>query len=271
MLTRTDIGRIQEQLHFFGANPREASIYIQCLKLGASSVQEIARTMKMNRVTVHSSVEQMIEKGLLFETRKGKRRLIVAEEPMGLLRLLVKKEQEITRVRGSMEHILKLLTSLQATDQSMPTVKLYEGVDGFKKMLEETLSARGEILVFSYVPLFSELVGVKHLDDYFRRRSARGIHTRLLFPPCDYAEKVALHSREYKIQVRTLPPQYVWQSGIFSWNDSLALMSYTERHLTCTIIENREIAYFFRMVMFEMCWKQGHRLETKSNGKDVII
>jgi hypothetical protein len=180
-------------------------------------------------------------------------------------------QKKITRVRGSMEHILKLLTSLQATDQSMPTVKLYEGVDGFKKMLEETLSARGEILVFSYVPLFSELVGVKHLDDYFRRRSARGIHTRLLFPPCDYAEKVALHSREYKIQVRTLPPQYVWQSGIFSWNDSLALMSYTERHLTCTIIENREIAYFFRMVMFEMCWKQGHRLETKSNGKDVII
>jgi sugar-specific transcriptional regulator TrmB len=262
MLTRTDVGRIHEQLQFFGANPREASIYMQCLQLGSTSVQELARTMKMNRVTVHSAVGQMIEKGLLFETRKGKRRLIVAEEPVSLLRLLAKKEQEIVRVRGGMEHIMKLLVSLHSTDQSIPTVKLYEGVEGFKKMLDETLSARGEILVFSFVPLFSELVGVKYLEDYFKRRAEREIHTRLLFPPCAFADKIASCAKEYRVQVRTLPPQYVWQSGIFSWNDCLALMSYTERRLTCTIIENREIAYFFRLVMFELCWKEAKTLKS---------
>jgi sugar-specific transcriptional regulator TrmB len=205
-------------------------------------------------------VEQMIEKGLLFETRKGKRRLIVAEEPMSLLKLLAKKEQELVRVRGSMEHILKLLIGLQSTDQSAPTLKLYEGAEGFKKMLEETLSARGELLVFSYVPLFSELVGVKYLEEYFQRRADRNIHTRLLFPPCTFADKVALRSKQYRIQVRTLPKQYVWQSGIFSWNDCIALMSYTERHLTCTIIENRDIAHFFRLVLFELCWNQAKTL-----------
>lgn len=257
MLTRTDIGRIQEQLHFFGANSRESSIYMKCLQLGACSVQELSRTMKMNRVTVHSAVEQMLEKGLLFESRKGKRRLIVAEEPVSLLRLLSKKEQEITRARGNMEHILRLLVSLQATDQSVPTVKLYEGADGFKKMLEETLSARGELLVFSYVPLFAELVGTKYLEDYFKRRAKREIQTRLLFPPCAFADTVAARSKEYRIQVRTLPKQYVWHSGIFSWNDCLALMSYTERRLTCSIIENKDIAHFFHTVIFDLCWAQG--------------
>lgn len=261
MLTRTDTGRIHEQLRFFGANARESGIYMRCLQLGPCSVQELARTMRMNRVTVHSAVGQMLEKGLLFESRKGKRRLIVAEEPVSLLRLLAQKEHEITRVRGSMERIMQLLTSLQSTDQSVPTVKLYEGADGFKKMLEETLSARGEILVFSYVPLFSQLVGVKYLEEYFQRRAQRDIHTRLLFPPCDFASKVAAKSREYRIQVRTLPQQYVWQSGIFSWNDCLALMSYTERQLTCTIIENRDLAHFFRLVMFELCWKQAKIVE----------
>lgn len=260
MLTRTDIGRIQEQLRFFGANPRETGIYMKALQLGPSTVQQLARAMKTNRVTVHSAVGEMLEKGLVFETRKGKRRLIVAEEPVSLLRLLAQREEEIKRVRGGMEHIMRLLTSLQSTDQSVPTVKLYEGTEGFKKMLEETLSARGEILVFSYVSLFSELVGVKYLEDYFSRRAKREIHTRLIFPPCDFADKVAARSREYRLQVRTLPEQYVWQAGIFSWNDSLALMSYTERQLTCTIIENRDLAYFFRLVMFELCWNQAKRL-----------
>ncbi len=264
MLTRTDTGRIQEHLQFFGANARESRIYMQCLQLGPVSVQELSRTMKMNRVTVHSAVEQLIEKGLLFESRKGKRRLIVAEEPMSLLRLLAKKEQELSRVRGGMEHMLKLLISLQSTDQSTPSVKLYEGADGFKKMLEETLSARGELLVFSYVPLFSELVGEKYLLDYFQKRADRGIHTRFLFPPCAFADKVAARAKEYRVQVRTLPKKYVWQSGIFSWNDCLALMSYTERHLTCTIIENRDIAHFYRTIMFELCWGQAAKAQYTS-------
>ena len=254
MLTRTDTERIHEQLHFFGANARESAIYMQCLQLGATTVQKLAHTMKMNRVTVHSAVEQMIEKGLLFESRKGKRRLIVAEEPVSLLRLLVQKEQEIVRVRGGMEHILQLLTSLQSADHSVSTIKHYEGVEGFKKMLEETLSSRGEILIFSYVPIFSELVGLKYLDEYFHRRADRDIHARMLSPPCVYADQLAANSGEYRLQVRTLPKQYTWQSGIFSWNDCLALMSYTERNLTCTIIENRDIAYFFRLVLFELCW-----------------
>lgn len=262
MLTRTDIGRIHEQLRFFGANARESGIYMKCLQLGPSTVQQLASAMRMNRVTVHSAVGEMLEKGLLFETRKGKRRLLVAEEPVSLLRLLAHKEEEVSRVRGSMEHIMRLLTSLQSTDQSVPTVKLYEGAEGFKKMLEETLSARGEILVFSYVPLFSELVGVQYLEDYFRRRASREIHTRLLFPPCDFACKVAARSREYRIQVRTLSPQYSWQAGVFSWNDCLALMSYTERQLTCTIIENRDLAHFFRLVMFELCWSQATPVKT---------
>ena len=263
MLTRTDVGRIEEQLRFFGANPREASIYMQCLQLGPSPVQEIARKMKMNRVTVHSAVEQMLEKGLLFETRRGKRRLIVAEEPVSLLRLLSKKEQEIVRVRGSMEHVLKLLATLQTTDQSVPTVKLYEGKEGFKRMLEETLSARGEVLVFSYVPLFSELLGTKYLEEYFRRRAALGIQTRLIFPPCAFADRMAAKSKEFRIQVRTIPEQYVWQSGIFSWNDSIALMSYTEQRLTCTIIENKDVADFFRLVIFELIWKGAELVREK--------
>jgi len=47
-----------------------------------------------------------------------------------------------------------------------------------------------------------------------------------------------------------------WQSGIFSWNDSIAIMSYTKQKITCTIIENRDIAHFYRTIIFELCWRE---------------
>jgi len=247
--------RIIEQLGVLGCNTREAQIYLQCLRMGPATVQEIAVSLKRNRVTIHSAVHQLIEKELLFETRRGKRRLIVAEEPVGLLRLLQKKENELSLARENLEHLTPLLASIQAMSQGVPTVRLYEGVEGFKRMLEETLTARGELLVFSYVDLFSKAVGPDYLEQYFVRRAKRGVHSRLLFPSCPFVDRVLPKSKEYLTQIRALPPTIVWKSGIFAWNNCLALLSFTEQKLTCTIIENPDIAHFFRTVIFEMCWR----------------
>ncbi|MDO8648723.1 MAG: helix-turn-helix domain-containing protein [Candidatus Peregrinibacteria bacterium] len=250
-----DLPRIVADLTRLGCNERESKIYVQCLQLGSASVQQIASKLGQNRLTVHSAVGQMIKKGFLFETRKGKKRLIVAEEPVTLLRLVHEREQDVANLRGNVEHLVSVLSSLQSTDRSIPTVKLFEGVEGFKRMLEETLSARGEILVFSNVDLFSRLVGEEHLEKYFRRRARKGIHTRLIFPPCSFADRVAKRSKEFKIQVRLLKTAAQWKTGIFSWNDCIAIMSYTEQKLTCTIIENRDIASFFRNINFDVIWK----------------
>jgi sugar-specific transcriptional regulator TrmB len=255
MLNKTDENRIVAQLKLFGCNAREAEIYIQYLQTGAASIQQIAHKLKQNRVTVHNAVEQLIEKGLLFESRKGKRRLIVAEEPSVLYRLLQKRENELSLMKTNLDYVTKMLGTLQNEHSSVPTVRVFEGRDGFKKMLEETLTAKDEVLVFVYVELFMKLLSPEYLEQYYRRRSQKGIHTRLIFPTCPFAERVNKKAKEYKMMIRLLPPEMKWVSGIFCWNNCIALMSYTEQRLTCTIIENEDITNFYRNIIFELIWK----------------
>lgn len=255
MLNSADLFRIITLLKQFDCNEGEAKIYVESLKMGPSSVQEIAKKIKKNRVTVHSAIEKLIEKNLLYETRKGKKRLIVAEEPDILYRLLQKRENEMDLMKSNLDYVTNLLQSVQASDHSVPTVKLYEGVDGFKKMLEETLESKGEVLVFTYVDLFSKLLDPDYLENYFVRRAKKGIHTRLIFPPCPFAERVNKKAKEYKIEVRLLPPDFKWKSGIFSWNDSISIKSFTEGKLTCTIVENKDIAHFYQNIIFNLCWE----------------
>ena len=213
--------------------------------------------MKQNRVTVHSAIEQLIDKGFLYETRKGKRRLIVAESPSALHQLLQKKENDLDLLRSNMDYAAELLSCIQQHDRSMPTVKFYEGVDGFKRMLEDSLTTKkGKVYVFTYVDLFSKLLDPDYLENYFKRRAKKGIHTQLIFPPCPFANRVDAKSELYKIQVRLLPEEHEWKSGFFSWDDTVAIMSYTEGKLTCTFIDNADIAHFFQHVMFCLCWKQ---------------
>ncbi|MDP3975610.1 MAG: helix-turn-helix domain-containing protein [bacterium] len=256
MLKNADQQRLAAQLNQFGCNPREAQVYLQCSQLGPSSVQELARRMKMNRVTVHSAVEQMIEKGFLYETRKGKRRLIVAEEPDVLYRLLQRRKNELSMMEMNLDQVVKLLNSVHVSDRGVPTVRFYEGVEGFKKMLEETLSARGEVLVCTYVQAFQAILEPEYLEHYYVRRAKKGIHTRLIFPPCPFVERIRKKIKQWNMTIRLLPPQLKWSSGFFLWNDTLALMSYTEGKLTTTIIENKDITDFVGKVMFELIWQQ---------------
>ncbi len=254
MLTPTDKLRIIAQLNKFECTEREAKIYLHCLTAGPSPVQKVARDLKQNRVTVHSAIEQMIKKGLLAESRRGKKRLIIAEDPEALFRIVQRRKNELRVLESNLDYVVKLLHSVQPVDASTPSVKFYEGVDGFKKMLEETLTARDGVRVFTYVKLFSELIGADYLEDYFQRRSDKGIHTKLIFPPCAFAERVNKKAEQYKIQIRLLPGDFEWKSGFFSWNDCVSLKSFTQNRITCTIIENKDIAYFIRNVIFELVW-----------------
>jgi sugar-specific transcriptional regulator TrmB len=256
MLTKTDVNRITEQFRYFGCNPRETKIYLQCLHLGPSSVLDIERSTRGNRVTVHNYVDQLLEKGLLYETRKGKRRLIVAEEPSVLSQLIQKKENEMTLARKNMEYVTKLLTTVHTPDHSIPTVRFYEGVEGFKRMLEESLTADRELLIFQYVETFAKLIGYEYLDHYLQRRAKKGIHTRLVMPGGTWTNHLIKTAKEYKNDVRVLTAAAPWKSGFFLWRDVVSLLSFTEGKLTCTIIENKDIADFFRTIIFELAWKE---------------
>lgn len=253
-----DKQHIIAQLKRFSCSESEAGLYMYCLSIGPETIQKIAKGIGRNRTTVYSEVEQLLKKGLFYETRKEKKRFVGAENPNVLYSLLQQRENELATLKNNIGYAVELLSAIKPTDAGVPTVKLYEGVDGFKKMLEETLSAKGEVLVFTYVKLFSELLDPDYLEGYFKRRSAKGIHTRLIFPPCDFANRVNAKALEYKIQVRLMPEDMEWKAGVFSWNDSIAIQSFTEGKFTCTVIENKDIAHFYRKILFELSWKQAH-------------
>lgn len=258
-----DKQHIFAQLKRFNCSQNEAELYVYSLSIGPETIQKIAKGIGRNRTTVYSEIEQLLKKGLFYETRKQKKRYVAAENPNVLYSLLQQRENELATLKNNIGYAVELLNTIKPNNAGVPTVKFYEGVDGFKKMLEETLTAKGEVLVFTYVKLFSELLDPEYLERYFKRRSAKGIRTRLIFPPCDFANRVHAKASEYKIQVRLMPEDMEWKAGIFSWNDSIAIQSFTEGKFTCTIIENKDIAHFYQKILFELSWKQAQIFESK--------
>ena len=256
-LSSADIKRIYSLLQKLGCKEREVDIYLQSLQLGPSSVQELARSLKQNRVTVHSAAQQMIEKGFLFETRKGKRRLLVAETPGALRQFLRKKDQELDVLKESVDYVSGILIKMNRHDRSTVTTKVYEGAEGVKRMLEESLqTVTKKMYVFSYAQRIAEIVDPAYLERYFGRRAKRGITSQLILAPGTFSKRMKQKEKQYKAEIRFLAPNVHWRSGIFSWDNTVAIMSYTNGKITCTVIDSEDIAVFFQKIMFDLCWQQ---------------
>jgi sugar-specific transcriptional regulator TrmB len=248
--------RVHAFLGQFDCSKDDTELYITALKLGPSTIQELAKSIGKHRVTIYSATEKLIQKGLMYETKRGKKRLIVGESPEKLSELIAQRQQELDLLKVHFDHTLKILAPLESHKENRPSVRFYEGKEGVRKMLEETLAARGEVLVFSYVEHLAEIVDADYLEKYFVRRAKKNIKTRLIFPDCPFSRRVQKKSKEYNIHIRQLPQHYEWKSGIFAWNQQIALLSYVDKKPTCTIIENADIHYFYRHIIFELCWRQ---------------
>lgn len=254
MLNSTEYIRLMSFLKRFDCNNREAAAYIECLQMGTGSVQEIARRLNSNRVTIHTTIEQLIKKGLLFETRKGKKRLIAAESPEVLYRILQRKSNEIKLIEKDLDSVAKMLYSIQSHDQNSSSVRLYEGESDFKKVLEETLQSNNNLCIITTDELFGAGIRMSYLQDYYKRLAENEIHSKIIASP-KFTKAFAEHQAKYFLQIRSFTPLDQFNVGCYMWNDRVALISFKEDRLSATIIQNQEMSFFFRNFIFENLWK----------------
>ncbi len=254
MINATEYIRLMAFLKRFDCNNREAAAYIECLRLGPASVQEIAKHLNSNRVTIHSTIEQLIKKGLLFETRKGKKRFIVAETPDVLYRILQRRSNELKLIETDLGNMAKLLYSLQSQRETAWNVRLYEGPEGFKKILEETLMSKNELCVFSSEEFFPEFITASYLRNYYNRLIENNVPSRII-SSARYTEVFRGDHPQSQFQIRSFvfPPDC--KSAFYVWNDTIALKSFKDERIVCAVIQNKDLAFFFRQVIFENMWR----------------
>ena len=135
MLKKSTKKELLDSLRLFNCTDLEAEIYLESYQSGPASVQELARKLECNRVTVHSAIEQLINQGFLFETKKGKKRLIVAESPTNFERLVEARKKELFDLEQGFQRLNDVLSAVMPPDGHLPAIEFYEDSSGFKRLL----------------------------------------------------------------------------------------------------------------------------------------
>ena len=241
----------QDILKTLGLSDHESKIYLAALESGNALPKHLAEKAGIKRPMLYKLLPEMIEKGLLSETRKGKRRYLVAEDPEVYLD---KKRVELALAEQSVPGLRLLLQ----TAAVKPKIVFYEGVAGLKKLYMDNLREKKPILEFVSVEKIHPEIEVYSKNYYIPQRINRKIPIKIIVSGNTTSRLLDLKTADWAFrEVRTIDDQkFHIPLDCYIYGDNVSFALYrTDSEPIGIIIRSKEIATMLRSV-FEFVWAQ---------------
>jgi sugar-specific transcriptional regulator TrmB len=241
-----------------GLTNDQAVIYGTLLKNGVLPAQKVALKAGIKRGLCYKVIDQLVEKGLIEKIDK-KVALFSPAHPSKLKEIIEKQAQELKSISDGLSTELGRMTSDYNMFLGKPNVRFFEGEEGVKKVLEDTLYTTEEILSYAditaiqkYVPKLNAWYGEKRVQKNIKKR---GI---LLDTP--EARKI-LESYHAKItdsrlmSIKSAP----FQSLMNIYDNKISYVTFSNNQMIGVIIEDPAI-YLMHKTLFEFSWLQAKEM-----------
>jgi sugar-specific transcriptional regulator TrmB len=228
----------------------EGKVYITLLELGSGYVSTIARHAKLPRVNCYHTLENLLKKGLVSFITKNRVRYFTAEPPQKILNQLEEKTDYAKK-------ILPELLSISNTLAFKPKIKYFEGMEGVKNIIEDTLTAK-KLLGYSNLKGAADLFG-DYLKGYAEEKMKKSIKTRIICPSSkeafEYIKKY--YPKNFPpelIEILFVNPREFWfEHEILIYENKVAVISLNKDELIGMIFESPVYARSQKAI-FNLAW-----------------
>lgn len=117
----------------------ETKIYLTSLRLGADSVQNIAKAAKLSRTAVYDGIEALQGRGLMSTVKQGRKKYFIAEDPE---RVVSYFKGHVKALDEKVDLLKSSVRDLELLGAEKPNVRLYEGDEAIKVLFEDLAKSR---------------------------------------------------------------------------------------------------------------------------------
>lgn len=254
-------------LNKIGLNRKEAQVYLSLLELGSQPASVIGKKSGINRSTTYLVLESLIKQGYVNQHVRADVKYFTAADPKTIVQDLNRKEKEMEEHKKEFEDLMPEFYSLINPLSIKPKVKFYEGEEGIKRAMEDTLTATEPIRAWgaydSWMNSSKNLQGFIH--DYAKLRIEKfKIPVRVLIEDTktvrDFFNKeypTLSKRKDLLIEARWMPKDIIkFKNEINIYNDKVSIVSLAKNELLGVVFESHEIAKTHKAI-FDMAWKAG--------------
>lgn len=232
-----------------GLSEAEAAIYLAALESGASLPKHLAEKAGIKRPLLYKLLPSLLDQGLLSETIRGKRRLLVAEDPESLLD---KKRSELQLLEEKVPELRLLLR----TATSKPQIIFHAGIKGLQKLYMDNLRERQPILEIVSLEKIHPEIESHSKNYYIPQRINRKIPIKIIVSGETRSDSLRLKTDPDALrEVRTIDQEkFPIPLDCYIYGDNVSFAVYrTDSDPIGVIIRSKEIATTLRS-LFELVW-----------------
>lgn len=244
------------QLMSLGLEDIEAILYVHLLENGAQTPLELSRELNINRSKIYRFIEKLTAKKLIEESVVDRGVRIKASDIRNIELMLQDKEQALKTQKDMLPAILDNLQNLPVDLKQQFEVKHYHGADGLKQMLWNHLSAKKEIVGFSYKNK-NDMVGKPFAEQIREEQVERKIMLYEVENETDQGDlwytNVTGWNKYYSS--RYISPEILAiKQYIAVYNNTVSIANWVDRVLVGVEIENAIFAETQRQIFWQL-WK----------------
>ncbi len=122
----------------FGLSSTEGKLYLTLLEKGPSTVLELSKLTNINRTTVHMSINQLIDIGLVSQINRGFKRYVIGEPPEKFKSIIEDEKLKIKRKEGYVSEMIKgIYDSINNIKENTDSdVRFYRGVQNVSRLYD---------------------------------------------------------------------------------------------------------------------------------------
>lgn len=239
---------IKEILEKIGLDKKEVGLYLAALNYGDAPMSKLAKQAGIKRSTAYQIFRGLEKRGIMgsFKMRSGTHFAAMSPE---LLYSLRKKEL------GDLAAVLPQLKALETKKGKKPKLSFFEGQEGYRLAIEDSLKKPGNLLrhIGSLTESHNTLGQKYDWEYYIPTRVKNRIEINCLyFPDIEPLLKKRNDAEEFR-EVRYLPQKFWYKGSTLIYDNKIIILSGAEEAMT-VVIESETIAEAEKQ-KFDLLWE----------------
>lgn len=239
-----------------GLTPNQSRAYQLLLEKGPQKASDVAQTTGMKRALVYRTLDELVELGCAERDEHiGKVLHYTATHPSALRILAEKRVADAGRTLSGLDAQLGALSSLYNLTKGKPGVEFYEGVEGARRVLWDSLTSTEEIWTYADVDTVDAHIGDLNRE-YVEQRLRRKIGKRILSPDSQSARaEVRALAEDPLTEMRLMQGgvKMPFAAAVQIYDGKVSFLTFTDRFYSGTIIHDPQI-YAVQRFIFEFGW-----------------
>lgn len=243
--------------------PSQAEILDYLYQNKEAKASEIAKKIKRSRAIVYKEGDELANIGVIERVDNPNQISIYrAKHPSELKKLLDLRENKLKKDRELLNSYLPDMVSGFNLMHNKPGMKIFEGIEGIKKVLDDTLygNKNKQLLTFSDVAGYSIYLKDWNTNHYAPKRAKLGIYEKVIIPDdkkaLDYMKNYQANDITDIIFIDS--SNFPFKTEVNIYDDKVSFVTFSERGHIGVIIDNPEIAKTLTSI-FNFCWQLGKK------------